>query len=65
MYPRVPLGDILFSILSACVSVSNTHVGYTIRLGFECRLIIYVCLSLRLSVLLSVRLSVRLRLFNS
>ena len=38
----------------APTSLSYTHVLYTIRLDFELKLIIYVCLSVSLSVRLSV-----------
>ena len=47
MFHRVPVGDVLFSMLS----VSHNHVLYTIfLLEFESRVIIYVCLSVHLSV---------------
>ena len=47
------------------VSLSNAHVLYNIRLGFERRLTIYVGLSVRLSVRLSARLSAWLSVCSS
>ena len=49
MSHRLPLGDILFSMLPV-FHWAITLMLYTIRLGFECRLIIYVCVFVCLSI---------------